>query len=612
MEGARGSESGKDPQHTTLDPFQVKDPNKLAINFAYMLEEVGKVAGTWARAREDAEPDAPVSGPISDLLNTFLQVSEYWHADQTRAIEAQTRLVSTFLDIWTNSIKQLGGEDEENPDRFEPARGDKRFNDPDWERHPFFRFLKQVYLATAQWAEEMVEQPDNVDEELRQKARFYVRLVMDAVSPSNFLLTNPVVVRETLASNGENLVRGMRMLAEDLAAGRGQLRLRQTDATRFTVGKNIAATRGKVVARNELAEIIQYEPLTPTVYKRPLLIVPPWINKFYVLDLSPERSFVRWALEQGHTVFVVSWVNPNESHAEHGWEDYASKGIDFALKTVEECTGERKANVVGYCIGGTLLAASLAAMAQEGDDRVASATFMASQVDFKYSGDLKHFATEQQIAALESAMQARGYLDGLTMANVFNMLRSRDLIWPYVVNNYMRGKEPMPFDLLYWNSDSTRMTPANHVYYLRTFYLNNDLAEGRATLRGKRLSLADIKLPVYLISAAEDHISPARSVFEGARLFGGPVEFVMGGSGHIAGIINPPHANKYEFRTGGVTGGETFEQWRATANVTPGSWWPHWQSWLAAQDEERVAARTLDPHKTYLGDAPGTYVLARD
>ena len=611
MEGERGSGSGKDPQHSSLESFKIKDPNKLAINFAYMLEEVGKVAGTWARAREEAQPDAPVSGPISDMLNTFLQVSEYWRTDQTRAIEAQTRLVSNVLDIWTDSIKRLGGEADEELTRFEPARGDKRFNDPDWEGHPFFRFLKQVYLATAQWAEQMVEEPENVDEELRQKARFYVRLVMDAVSPSNFLLTNPQVVRETLESSGENLVRGMQMLAEDFAAGRGQIRLRQTDYSRFEIGRNIAATPGKVVARSELAEIIQYEPLTPTVYRRPLLIIPPWINKFYVLDLSPERSFVRWALEQGHTVFMVSWVNPDASHAHLGWEDYASKGIDFALRTVEQCTGERKANVVGYCIGGTLLAACLAAMAQEGDDRVASATFMASQVDFRYSGDLKHFASEEQIRLLESAMQTKGYLDGLSMANVFNLLRSRDLIWPYVVNNYLRGKEPLPFDLLYWNSDSTRMTPANHTYYLRTFYLNNDLAEGRAILRGKRLSLSDIKVPIFSVSAAEDHISPPKSVFEGAKLFGGPVELVMGGAGHIAGIINPPRAGKYEFRTGPLTV-DTFEQWREIAEVTPGSWWPRWQAWLATQDDERVAARILDPRKSYLGDAPGTYVFVRD
>ena len=611
MEGGRRSERGKDAQHTALDPFRAQDPERLTLNFAYMLEEAGKAAGAWARAREEGQADAPIAGPVADMLKTFSQLSEFWRADQKRVVEAQTQLFSSYLDIWTNSIRRLGGEPEAESHRISPEPGDKRFRDAGWERHPYFDFLKQVYLVTARWAEEMVEQPADMDEDLRQKARFYVRQVMDALSPSNFLLTNPQVLRETFETNGENLVRGMRMLAEDIAAGKGKLRLRQTDASKFELGKNIAASPGKVVARSALAEIIQYEPLTKSVLRRPLLIVPPWINKFYVLDLSADRSFVRWAVEQGHTVFMVSWVNPDESHAHLGWEDYASLGIDFALKTVEECTGESRVNVVGYCIGGTLLAATLAAMAQEGDERVASATFMASQVDFKYAGELKFFADEAQISSLENAMQAKGFLEGSSMAGVFNMLRARDLIWPYMVNNYLRGQVPLPFDLLYWNADSTRMTPTNHAYYLRTFYLENRLSEGRAALRGKVLSLGDIKVPIYCVSAAEDHISPAKSVFEGARRFGGPVEMVMGGAGHIAGIVNPPAAGKYEFRTAALDT-DSFEKWRETAKATSGSWWPHWQAWIAAQDNERVAPRKLNRRKSYLGDAPGTYVRVRE
>lgn len=610
MEGGRENENGKMAEEETSGRYRAKDPERLTLNLAYMLEEAGKIAGAWARAREAGEPGAPMSGPVNDMMKTFSQLADYWKADQKRMVEAQTKLFSAYLDIWPNSIKRLGGEAEDEAAKIKPDPRDRRFRDADWDSHPFFDLLKQVYLVTARWADEMVEQPAALDEDLRAKARFYVRQVMDALSPSNFFLTNPEVLRETFATNGENLVRGMKMLAEDIADGQGRLRLRQTDASKFKLGKNIAVTPGKVVARNELAEIIQYEPVTETVFHRPLLIIPPWINKFYVLDLSAERSFVRWAVEQGHTVFMVSWVNPDKSHSHLGWEDYASLGIDFALRTVEECTGEKDINVVGYCIGGTLLAAALGAMAQEGDERVVSATLMASQVDFTHAGELKLFADEDQIAALEQAMEARGFLEGSAMASVFNMLRARDLIWPYMVNNYLLGKEPLPFDLLYWNSDSTRMTPTNHSYYLRTFYLENGLASGRASLRGKVISLKDVKTPVYCVSASDDHISPARSVFEGAKLFGGPVELVMGSSGHIAGIVNPPAAGKYEYRTAPVDV-ESFEEWRAKGEPIKGSWWPHWQAWLEAQDSERVPARKLDKTEAYLGDAPGSYVHVR-
>lgn len=610
MDGGRKHEAGEKAENSASEPLRAQDTERLTLNFAFMLEEAGKAAGTWARARQKGETDAGAPGPVTDMLKTFSQFTELWSADQKRVVEAQTRLFSAYLDIWTNSIRCLGGEAENGPNKIKPEPRDRRFNDPDWEQHPFFDFLKQAYLVTARWAEELVEEPGNIDEPLRHKLRFYVRQVMDAFSPSNFLLTNPQVLRETYETSGENLVRGMRMLTEDIEAGNGQLRLRQTDSSKFQLGVNIATAKGKVVARSALAEIIQYEPTTETVLKRPLLIVPPWINKFYVLDLSAERSFVRWAVEQGHTVFMISWVNPEKGHAHLGWEDYATLGIEFALKAIEEQTGETDVNVAGYCIGGTLLAAVLASMAQAGDTRFASATLMASQVDFTHAGELKFFVDEDQIVALESMMQARGFLEGSSMASVFNMLRARDLIWPYIVNNYLLGREPPPFDLLYWNSDSTRMTPTNHSYYLRTFYLENGLAEGIAVLHGKILTLSDIKIPLYSLSAADDHISPARSVFEGAKLFGGPVELVMSGSGHIAGVINPPSAGKYEFRTGTLNK-RSFEEWHAATQAHSGSWWPHWQAWIAALNSHTVPARKLDPDKTYLGDAPGVYVCAR-
>jgi polyhydroxyalkanoate synthase len=452
---------------------------------------------------------------------------------------------------------------------------------------------------------------NGLDEHTRHKAAFYVRQITSALSPANFLATNPELYKEMVASNGENLVKGMQMLAEDIAAGKGELRLRQSDASKFKVGENIAVSPGKVIAQNEVCQIIQYEPSTETVLKRPLLIVPPWINKFYILDLNPKKSFIKWAVDQGHTVFVISWVNPDQRHATKDWEAYSREGISFALDTVEKATGEREVNAIGYCVGGTLLAATLALHAQEKDSRIATATFFTTQTDFTYAGDLKVFVDEAQIASIESAMQKNGYLDGSKMATAFNMLRASDLIWPYVVNNYLKGKDPMPFDLLYWNSDATRMPAANHSYYLRNCYLENNLSQGKMELAGKTLKLGDIKIPIYNLAAKEDHIAPARSAYIGGKLFGGDVTYVMAGSGHIAGVVNPPEAGKYQFWSDGPQNAE-FEDWVAGARETPGSWWPHWHNWIREGSDEEVPARKPGGKKLKpIEDAPGSYVRVR-
>ncbi|WP_246249284.1 PHA/PHB synthase family protein [Chelativorans alearense] len=594
---------------TSLESYMVRDPERFALNLARALEEAGKAAAAWSQPREAGEKRDTMAEPLADMVKTFSKLTEYWMSDPARALEAQTRLFSSYMGIWANSIRRMSGEPAEG-ERIEPEAGDKRFQDPDWARNAFFDFLKQAYLVTTRWASDLVENAEGLDEQSRHKARFYMRQVSEALSPTNFLMTNPQLLRETFESDGENLVRGMRMLAEDIAAGKGELRLRQSDYSKFELGRNLATTPGKVVARSDLAEIIQYAPATTQVLRRPLMIVPPWINKFYVLDLNPDRSFIRWAVEKGHTVFVVSWVNPDERHGTKGWDEYFREGIEFGLKTIAERTGEEKVNVLGYCVGGTLLAASLALMAQEKDERIASATFLTTQVDFTYAGDLKVFADEEQVEAIDRAMKEKGYLEGSRMATAFNMLRARDLIWPYVVNNYLRGKDPLPFDLLYWNADSTRMAAANHSYYLRNCYLENNLAKGRATLCGKRLSLADIKVPIYNLATIEDHIAPAKSVFTGSRLFGGPVEFVLAGSGHIAGVVNPPGLNKYQYWTGG-TAGESLEKWLETARTAAGSWWPHWQEWIEKLDDTRLPARKLDRRKKMLGEAPGDYVRVR-
>jgi len=594
---------------SATDQYVIKDPEKFALNMARMVEAAGKAAAAWAAPRERGERHDVVAEPVADMVKTFSKLSEYWLSDPGRALEAQTRLFSGYLNVWANTIRRAGSE-ERVADVVQPERGDKRFQDPEWGRNAFFDFLKQTYLVTAHWAGDLVEHTQGLDEHTKHKARFYVKQIADAISPSNFILTNPELFRETVASHGENLVRGMKMLAEDISAGKGDLKLRQADNSRFEVGKNVATTPGKVIARSEIAEIIQYEPTTETVLKRPLLICPPWINKYYILDLNPQKSFIGWAISQGHTVFVISWVNPDERHGKMGWEAYIEDGVKFGLDTIEKACGEREANAIGYCVGGTLLAAALALMAQQGDKRIRTATLFTTQVDFTYAGDLKVFVDEEQIRALEVAMNERGYLEGTKMATAFNMLRSSDLIWPYVVNNYMRGKEPLPFDLLYWNADSTRMSAANHSFYLRNCYLENRLSGGEMTLAGRTVSLADVKIPIYNLSSREDHIAPARSVFLGSRFFGGDVEFVMAGSGHIAGVINPPAANKYQYWTGGKPVGD-FAAWIANATENPGSWWPHWQKWIEASDAHRVPARKVGKKVRALAEAPGEYVKVR-
>ncbi len=598
-----------DAEIPSVDQYVVKDPESFALNVARMVEQAGKAASAWAEPRERGEVRDHVAEPAADMVKTFSKLTEYWLSDPQRALEAQTRLFAGYMGVWANAVQRAGG-NEQPGDAVQPERGDKRFLDPEWGRNAFFDFLKQTYLVTSRWAADLVEHAEGLDEHTRHKAGFYVKQVSNAISPSNFILTNPELFRETVASNGENLVRGMKMLAEDIAAGKGDLKLRQADSATFEIGRNLAVTPGKVVGRSDVAEIIQYTPATETVLKRPLLICPPWINKFYILDLNPQKSFIRWAIEQGHTVFVISWINPDERHGAKDWEAYIREGLQYGLDIVETTTGEHEVNAIGYCVGGTLLAAVLALLAQEGDHRIRSATLFTTQVDFTYAGDLKVFVDEDQVAAVERSMNEKGYLDGTKMATAFNMLRSGDLIWPYVVNNYMRGKDPLPFDLLYWNADSTRMAAANHSFYLRNYYLENNLSQGRMELGGRTVSLADVTIPIYNLSTREDHIAPARSVFLGSRFFGGDVEFVMAGSGHIAGVVNPPAANKYQHFTGGKPVGN-FQDWVAKAQENPGSWWPHWQNWIERQDNRRVAARTPGNNLTVLGDAPGSYVKVR-
>jgi polyhydroxyalkanoate synthase subunit PhaC len=589
--------------------YPAPDVEVLAHNIAQAIEQGGKVLAAYLGPRASGEIKTTVADEIGEMVRSIGRVAEYYMADPERALKAQTALTKQFVDLWASTLQRLQGE--QVAPVAAPDAADKRFADAAWRDNPYFDFIKQAYVLTTRWTDDLVKRADELDPHDREKAQFYLRQVTAALSPSNFLATNPELLRTTLAESGENLVRGLKMLAEDIQAGHGNLRIRQSDARAFKLGVNLAATPGKVIFRDALIELIQYEATTPQVYRRPLLIAPPWINKYYVLDLNPEKSFVHWAVAQGLTVFVISWVNPDERHADKDFGSYMHEGILAALNAVEQATGERDVTAIGYCVGGTLLAATLGYMAAVGDKRIGSVTFFTALVDFTYAGDLKVFVDAEQLKAIEERMAGQGYLEGSQMANAFNMLRPNELIWSYYVNNYLKGKEPMPFDLLVWNSDSTRMPAANHKFYLRHCYLQNDLSNGRMVLGGKTLDLRNVTIPIYQLATKEDHIAPARGVFKGAKCFGGPVRFVLAGSGHIAGVVNPADKPKYQFWTDGPPEGE-FEDWVAKAKETPGSWWTDWIQWVVAQSRTKVPARKPGGGKLKpLGDAPGDYVLVK-
>jgi polyhydroxyalkanoate synthase len=599
-----------DKPRTDGAPTGAVDIEQFSRNVARMVEEGGKALAAYLKPRGDGALKTDAAEDVSDAVKTLAHVAEYWLADPQRAVELQTSLGRAYLDLWASAVKRMAGEAAEPAAKADPR--DRRFADPEWSSNQFFDFLKQGYLLTAQWANHLVKDAKGLDPHTRHKAEFYMRQIVNAISPSNFVLTNPELLRETISSNAENLARGMHMLAEDIEAGHGELKIRQSDASMFAVGRNLAMTPGKVIYQNDLMQLIQYTPATENVLKRPLLIVPPWINKFYILDLTPEKSFIKWAVDQGLTVFVISWVNPDQHLAQKSFEEYMREGPLQALDVIGEVTGEDKVHAVGYCVGGTLLSITLAYMAAHGDERIMSATMFAAQVDFTYAGDLKVFVDEEQVQAIERRMAGRGYLEGSKMATAFNMLRSNDLIWPYVINNYLKGKTPFPFDLLYWNSDATRMPAANHSFYLRNCYLDNKLSKGEMKIAGETMDLGRITIPIYNLATREDHIAPAKSVFLGSKFFGGPVRYVLAGSGHIAGVVNPPAKPKYGYWTGGPPVGN-LEGWVEKAQEHPGSWWPDWLEWVKAQDPAEVPARRPGNGKyTPIEDAPGSYVRVRD
>jgi len=587
--------------------FQLSDPIELSRNMMRAFETGTRIATIMAGRRDGVQRELEAQVTPADLvIKTLGEVARVYFSNPQKLMHANLQLWQSYGRLWENFWRRLQGEAATAVAL--PERGDKRFKDPDWDTNHFFDFVKQSYLITANWAKDVVSGADELDEHTRHKARFYVEQIMNALSPTNFALTNPEVLKLILATNGRNLVDGLARLERDLKEGQGRLRISQTDAKAFEVGKTLATTPGKVIFENDVFQLIQYAPATEKVREIPLLIVPPWINKYYILDLSARKSFIRWAVAQGLSVFVVSWINPDEEHAHKTFADYMKEGFLTALDVTLKACKQKKANVIGYCVGGTLVAASLAYMAQKGDTRVNSATFLAAQVDFEKAGDLKVYVDEEQVKWIEARMAEKGYLPGRRMADAFNLLRSNDLIWSYVINNYLLGKSPMPFDLLFWNSDGTCM-PANvHSFYLRECYLHNRLSKGVMTLDGVRLDLRKVKLPVYNLAAKDDHISPLASVFRLGDHFGGPVKLVVAASGHIAGVVNPPEAQKYQYWTN-EDGAPTLQEWWAEAKEHPGSWWPDWLQWIDQRSGKTVKARQPGEGKLKaIEDAPGRYV----
>jgi polyhydroxyalkanoate synthase len=564
------------------------------------------VEAFWQRQAKDG---FSIVDPIA-ISHAFLELTRRLMAEPEKLAKAQAELWQANLDLWQIALARLRGEQAEPA--APAARGDRRFADPAWSEELVFDLVRQSYLLSADWLRRLVHDVEGLEPRDRRKVDFYTRQFISATAPSNFLLTNPAVLRKTRETEGRNLIEGLQHLLDDLERGKGRLQISMADENAFEVGRNVATTPGKVVFQNDLMQLIQYAPSTDKVHRRPLLIVPPWINKFYVLDLQPKNSLIKWCVDQGLTVFVISWVNPREDLAHKDFQDYMHEGPLAALDAIEQATGERETNVLGFCIGGILVSTMLAWLAARGDDRIKAATFLASLFDFEEVGEVAVFIDGEQLARIESHVAERGYLEGHHMADMFNLMRENDLIWSFVVNNYLMGREPPPFDLLYWNADSTRLPATMLVSYLRNLYRRNLLMQpGGLVLDGVPLDLRTVATPAYFLATRDDHIAPWRSCYPGSRAFAGPKRFVLGASGHIAGVVNPPVANKYGYWTNAKMPSDP-DVWLAGAEQHAGSWWPDWMAWLSRRSGNKMAARRPgDGRLAPLEEAPGSYVKVR-
>ncbi|OUD15514.1 PHA/PHB synthase family protein [Thioflexithrix psekupsensis] len=540
-----------------------------------------------------------------EMFKEFNKAWGAWTQETAQNPKAWLDLVNQYQQEQMNLWLNLLGMGENQAKKAE----DRRFSAKEWQENPVFDYLKQSYLMASKLLSDMAEHA-HLDEDNKKKLRFYTQYFIDAMSPTNFAATNPEVLKQAVETRGESLLEGLKNLLQDLEKGR----ITMTDETAFQLGKNLATTPGAVVYQNDLMQVIQYKPTTETVLDRPMLIVPPCINKFYILDLQPQNSFVKYCLDQGNTVFIISWFNPESKQSDYAWDDYISTGVIKALDVVKDITGAKKINTVSWCVGGTLLATALAVLhAQRKQSLVASATFFTTMLDFSDPGEIGVFIDENQVAQRENMLKHSGVLSGRDLATAFSMLRANDLIWSYVVNNYLKGQTPAPFDILYWNSDPTNLPARMYSYYLRNMYMENNLVKPNAlTLCDVAIDLGKIKTPTYFLSTIDDHIAPWKTTFNGTTLLSGNIEFVLGASGHIAGVINPANKNKRNYWLGGELG-KGADHWLATATSKPGSWWPHWDQWLKAQGGEQIPALAQLGNNQYsvIEPAPGRYVMKR-
>jgi polyhydroxyalkanoate synthase subunit PhaC len=603
------SKTSSDPKAPAPGPSATASPEDMAKIMADIAERSQRILSEFL-SRNSTSGGVGMGDPMN-IGQAFMELTAKMMANPAQMIEAQTNLWRGYMDLWRNTTLRMMGQEAEPV--IAPDKADRRFKDEAWSENAVFDYLKQSYLLTSQWMQNTVGEVEGLDAQTKRKVDFYTKQFADAIAPTNFAMTNPEVLRLTAETKGENLVKGLQHMLEDLEKGKGRLRISMTDEAAFKVGENVAVTPGKVVFQNDLIQLIQYMPTTEKVHETPIVIMPPWINKYYILDLRPKNSLVKWLTDQGFTTFIVSWVNPGEKQAAKTFDDYMLEGAIAAIDAAKKACGVKQINIAGYCIGGTLLAATLAYLKTKKDNSIASATFITALTDFKEAGDIRVFIDDKQVESLEQRMdEAGGYLEGSDMATSFNMLRSNDLIWSFVVNNYLLGKDPFPFDLLYWNSDSTRMPKAMHSFYLRNMYLENNLVKpGGIKLAGVPIDLTTIDLPSYFISCKEDHIAPWATTYIGTQLLKGPTRFVLSGSGHIAGVVNAPAANKYGYATNDKLPA-TAEKWLADAKEHPGSWWTDWQAWLAPKSGEMIAARTPgNGGLKVVEDAPGSFVKTR-